>query len=210
MSGKPKQPAHHHRSGPRLDARVRKSRDALGDALVALMQEKQFEDITVQDVLDRAGVSRSTFYQHFKDKDDLFASDAGEFFEQIAHALTVQGDQSDRVFPVREFFEHVAAMKTFIASLAASGKLHDNMAQGRQHFARGIERRLAGLGRARGLDPATRPVIAMAYAGVVISLLLWWIDHDMARTPAELDELFHRLVWSGLEVKSPPRTAPWV
>src|SRR5947208_3389919 len=54
------------------DPRVRRTRDALGDALVALMQEKEFASIRVQDVLDRAGVGRSTFYEHFKDKDDLF------------------------------------------------------------------------------------------------------------------------------------------
>jgi AcrR family transcriptional regulator len=196
---------------PPIDARSRKSRDALGDALVALMQEKQFEDITVQNVLDRAGVSRSTFYHHFKDKDDLFDSDAGEFFEQVGNRLTLQGDPTDRVFPIREFFQHVSAMKTFIANLAASGKLHENMAQGRIHFARGIERRLSGLGRARGLDPATRPVIAMAYAGVVVSLLLWWLDQGMVQDPAELDELFHRLVWTGLETRTPARAqAPWV
>jgi AcrR family transcriptional regulator len=43
-------------SGKKTDARVRRTRDALGDALVALMQEKPFETITVQDVLDRAKV----------------------------------------------------------------------------------------------------------------------------------------------------------
>lgn len=45
----------------KTDARVRRTRDALGDALVALMQEKPFDTITVQDVLDRAHVGRSTF-----------------------------------------------------------------------------------------------------------------------------------------------------
>ena len=45
----------------REDARVRRTRDALGDALVALMHEKPFDSITVQDVLDRANVGRSTF-----------------------------------------------------------------------------------------------------------------------------------------------------
>ena len=64
----------------KTDARVRRTRDALGDALVALMQEKPFETITIQDVLDRAHVSRSTFYSHYSDKDDLLMSDADEFF----------------------------------------------------------------------------------------------------------------------------------
>lgn len=211
MSGKPKQAAHHHLSGARLDARVRKSRDALGDALVALMREKAFDEITVQDVLDRAGVSRSTFYQHFRDKDDLFDSDAGEFFEQLANALRLQGDRSDRVFPLREFFEHVREMESFIARLATSGKLHDNMALARERFATGIELRLAGLVRARALPPASRPAVAMAWAGMVVSLLFWWVDQGMTPDPAEVDELFHGLVWGGVPVPNQsPRSGSWV
>jgi AcrR family transcriptional regulator len=54
-------------SKKKTDARVRRTRDALGDALIALMQEKPFDTITVQDVLDRAHVSRSTFYSHYSD-----------------------------------------------------------------------------------------------------------------------------------------------
>ncbi len=72
----------------KTDARVRRTRDALGDALIALMQEKPFDTITVQDVLDRAHVSRSTFYTHYSDKDDLLMSDAEEFFEALSMALS--------------------------------------------------------------------------------------------------------------------------
>jgi AcrR family transcriptional regulator len=46
---------------PKVDRRARRTRDALGDALLDLMPEKSFDDITVQQVLDRAGVGRSTF-----------------------------------------------------------------------------------------------------------------------------------------------------
>ena len=101
-------------SNKKTDARVRRTRDALGDALIALMQEKAFETITVQEVLDRAHVSRSTFYTHYSDKDDLLMSDAEEFFESISQTLSVCGDQSDRVFPVREFFSHITEAKQFV------------------------------------------------------------------------------------------------
>ena len=77
MSGNREASERVHSGKHRLDARARRSRDALGDALIALMQEKPFDDITVQEVLDQAGVSRSTFYHHFRDKEDLFARDAG-------------------------------------------------------------------------------------------------------------------------------------
>lgn len=182
----------------REDARVRRTRDALGDALVALMQEKPFDTITVQDVLDRAKVGRSTFYSHYSDKDDLLMSDAEEFFESVAMMLSVRGDTSDRVFPVREFFGHITEAKQFVDALTAAGKFNDNMELARGLFARGIERRLAELPKGQGISENERPAIAFAHAGALLALLTWWIDHGMKQPPAEMDELFHRLVWKGV------------
>jgi AcrR family transcriptional regulator len=56
---------------PRPDRRVSKTRKALKEALTDLILEKGYEGVTVQDVIDRADVGRSTFYAHFIDKDDL-------------------------------------------------------------------------------------------------------------------------------------------
>ena len=183
----------------RMDARVRRTRDALGDALVALMQEKPFDTITVQDVLDRAKVGRSTFYAHFSDKDDLLMSDAEEFFESISNVLSVRGDKSDRVFPVKEFFKHITEAKQFVDALVASGKFHDNMELAHGLFARGIERRLSELPRGQGISAAERPAIAFAHAGALLSLLNWWVDRGMRQPPEEMDQLFHKMVWKGVE-----------
>jgi AcrR family transcriptional regulator len=183
----------------KTDARVRRTRDALGDALVALMQEKPFDTITVQDVLDRAKVGRSTFYSHYSDKDDLLMSDAEEFFESIAMLLSVRGDESDRVFPVREFFGHITEAKQFLDALMSAGKFNDNMELARGLFARGIERRLSELPRGRGISAEERPAIAFAHAGALLSLLTWWIDRGMRQPPAEMDQLFHKMVWKGVE-----------
>lgn len=183
----------------RMDARVRRTRDALGDALVALMQEKPFDTITVQDVLDRAKVGRSTFYAHYSDKDDLLMSDAEEFFESISNVLSVRGDQSDRVFPVQEFFSHITEAKQFVDALMASGKFHDNMELAHGLFARGIERRLSELPRGQRISAAERPAIAFAHAGALLSLLNWWVDRGMRQPPEEMDQLFHKMVWKGVE-----------
>ena len=181
----------------RTDARVRRTRDALGDALIALMQEKPFDTITVQDVLDHAHVSRSTFYTHYSDKDDLLMSDAEEFFEALSAALSQHGDKSDRVFPVREFFAHLSDVQPFFKALVKSGKYHENMELARGHFARGIERRLAELPRGNAIAANQLPAIAFAHAGALLSLLSWWLDRGMRESPAEMDELFHRMVWNG-------------
>lgn len=189
-------------SSKKTDARVRRTRDALGDALVALMQEKPFDTITVQDVLDRANVSRSTFYMHYSDKDDLLMSDADEFFEAISIALSQHGDISDRVFPVQEFFTHLADVQPFFKALVKSGKFQENMELARGHFARGIERRLAELPRGRSIPPNELPAIAFTHAGALLSLLTWWLDRGMRESPAEMDQLFHRMVWNGVSGKS--------
>jgi AcrR family transcriptional regulator len=185
-------------SKKKTDARVRRTRDALGDALIALMQEKPFDTITVQDVLDRAHVSRSTFYTHYSDKDDLLMSDAEEFFEALSMALSQHGDKSDRVFPVREFFAHLSDVQPFFKALVKSGKYHENMELARGHFARGIERRIAELPRGKNIPANQLPAIAFAHAGALLSLLSWWLDRGMRESPAEMDELFHRMVWNGL------------
>ena len=182
----------------KTDARVRRTRDALGDALVALMQEKPFETITVQEVLDRAHVSRSTFYTHYSDKDDLLMSDSEEFFEALSMALSEHSDISDRVFPVQEFFTHLADVQPFYKALVKSGKFQENMELARGHFARGIERRLSELPRAKSIPANERSAIAFTHAGALLSLLAWWLDRGMREPPEQMDELFHRMVWNGL------------
>jgi AcrR family transcriptional regulator len=182
-------------SKKKTDARVRRTRDALGDALVALMQEKPFETITVQDVLDRAHVGRSTFYSHYSDKDDLLMSDADDFYERVSMGLSARGDKSGRVFPVKEFFSHIAEAKRFVNALSSSGKMQENLELARGHFARGIERRLTELPRGLSIPESERAAVAFAHAGALLSLMTWWIDRGMRQSPAEMDELFHRIVW---------------
>src|ERR1700686_4075388 len=106
---------------PKVDRRVLRTRDALGDALVDLMHEKSFDDITVQQLLDRAGVGRSTFYVHYRDKDDLFLSDVEDFLELVSSALKRQGASTKRLLPVQELFTHIREVREFYASLGGAG-----------------------------------------------------------------------------------------
>jgi AcrR family transcriptional regulator len=187
----------------KIDRRVRATRDNLGDALIALMHEKPFETITVQHVLDRAKVSRSTFYAHYSDKNDLFLSDVEDFFEMFSTALIRRNDTSNRVAPVEEFFSHIADMRQFIASMTASEKIRDAMALGQGHFARAIDQRLATLPATRQLSPTRRSALAHASAGSLFSLLNWWIHHGGSATPAQMDALYHQTLWSGITPLAP-------
>jgi AcrR family transcriptional regulator len=190
-----------------IDRRVRATRDGLGDALIALMHEKPFETITVQHVLDRAKVSRSTFYSHYSDKNDLFLSDVEDFWEMMSTALIRQGDTSNRVAPVQELFSHVADMRQFIVSMTASQKVRDVMELGHGHFARAIDQRLSTLPAARNLSSTRRSALAHSSAGSLFSLLNWWLAHGSSATPAQMDALFHQTLWSGINTVPAPLSA---
>ncbi|HEX7958279.1 MAG TPA: TetR/AcrR family transcriptional regulator [Terriglobales bacterium] len=182
----------------RPDARVVRTLDSLGNALVALMHEKPFDSITVQEVLDRAAIGRSTFYAHFRDKDDLFLNEIEQFFSLVSTMLSRRHDTSNRVAPVTELFSHIADVRQFYAALVASGKIHDVMELAQGCFARGIEQRLIELGRTRGLDASHRAALANSFAGALLSMLSWWINHHMQPSPAEMDKLYHQMVWAGV------------
>jgi AcrR family transcriptional regulator len=181
-----------------MDARVKRTRHALAIALIELMREKPWSRISLQDVLERSKVGRSTFYEHFRGKHDLFESDADDFFGQIANALPDRNDPSERVVPVKEFLSHVKEMGSFVDNLIESGMLHDNFSLGQEHFARAIERRLEQIPRAASLPAADRPALAQAQAGAFMSLARWWMRRGMKEAPAAIDALFHRQFWSGV------------
>ena len=61
-------------SKPTIDRRIRRTRQLLLNTLVDLILEKGYETITIQEIIDRADIGRSTFYFHFQDKEDLLLS----------------------------------------------------------------------------------------------------------------------------------------
>jgi AcrR family transcriptional regulator len=160
------------------------------------MHEKPFTQICVQDVLSRAHISRSTFYTHYSSKDDLLLSDSEDFFELMAFHLSRPDERSNRLAPVREMFTHIAAVSEFYSAMVASGKLHDILELGEGYFARGIEQRLNQF--KANLTPVQRAALASSFAGAFVSLMLWWIRHNMPSSPQEMDELYHRTIWCGI------------
>lgn len=182
-------------SKQKLDRRVRHTRDVLGDAMIELIQEKPFSEITVQQVLDRAEIGRTTFYTHYRDKDDLFLSDVDEFFETMSTLLIRRNDKSNRVAPVCELFAHISEARKVYAALAASGKLYDILELGQGHFARAIEQRLAGRLPASTLSSTA---IAQGYAGALLSMMSWWVADGMRISPEQMDDIYHHMVWSGI------------
>jgi AcrR family transcriptional regulator len=181
------------------DQRIRRTHERLGRALVELMQEKPIDSITVQEVLDRAHVGRSTFYLHFRDKDDLLLSQLETFLETMSTTLTLRNEKSHRVVPVSEMFAHIGDQQKMYRALADAGRLNDffDLAQG--YFGRAIGLRLIKSGRLAKVSQRELDARASALAGSLLSLLRWWLNRGAKESPAAMDELFHRIVWKGAQ-----------
>src|SRR5438067_9701914 len=67
----------------RVDPRVVRTQQMLRDALIALILEKGYDAITIQDITDKAGLRRATFYLHYKDKEELLFAILGETFDEL-------------------------------------------------------------------------------------------------------------------------------
>lgn len=181
------------------DPRGARTRARLGMAFVELIHEKPMEEVTVQDVLDRAEVGRSTFYLHFRDKNDLLLSQLEMFCEFQSRVLIENREKSLRVMPVAEMFEHIGMQNAFYRILVDAGRINDFFDLAQEAFARGIRQRLLDSGRLDRISKRELAARANALAGSLISLLRWWIDRGGKESPAAMDELFHKMVWTGLQ-----------
>src|SRR5215469_12444022 len=155
------------------DQRIRRTQMRLGAAVIELIQEKPIGEVTVQDVLDRASIGRSTFYQHFRDKDDLLIAQLEGALEHMSTMLLRTREKSRRVVAVNEILSHIGARNKIYQAFADAGRLSDfyDLAQG--YFARGIAQRL------REISPTPKPsqrelnARGVALAGSLLALLRW-------------------------------------
>ena len=198
MSGKKKTIVRVESSPARQDRRVRRTRSRLALAIRQLIQQKPLQQIIVQDVLDQAGVSRSAFYAHYSDTQDLFLSDMDQFLQLMATCLSRAAHQSERLFPVQEFFAHVGEAEPLRLALARSDRLSDFYDLAREHFARGIEQRLSEIPRSGALPRMERSALAHALAGAMLSQLDWWLRQRKRLSPEQMDRNFHRFAWAGI------------
>jgi AcrR family transcriptional regulator len=176
------------------DRRSRRTRQLLGDALVELMLEKHFENITVQDILDRADVGRSTFYAHYTDKESLLLSQ----IEHIIHELEEYASDSRSIhhglLPSLALFRHVKEqrrlMQAFVWGRGAEILTQDFQGQ----ISKMIEQNLRAMTGDAIIFSVPVSVIAKFVMSTFLMLLRWWFDEDMRNTPEEMDEMFQKLV----------------
>ena len=194
----PKREPRARAAAPREDRRVRRTKRALGVALIELMMAEEFDAITVQRVIEKAKVGRTTFYAHFRSTDDLLLSDAERFFGMLTEYFERPGVAGNRVAPVAELLQHVRDVRAFQRALDRAGRrdvMFDLLAG---HLAKLIARRISVLVP----DPRTLsvpiPIASRMYAGALVELVRWSADREETHSPAWVDARYHEVVWLGL------------
>jgi len=102
----------------RVDRRVGRTRARLGQALRKLMEQRPLEKISVQDVVELAGVSRSAFYAHYDDKVDLLLSDIG-LPEMSGYELIKAIREHDPETARKRMYDHIVQSKHKVLRLTA-------------------------------------------------------------------------------------------
>lgn len=182
----------------RPDRRIGKTRRALKEALTDLIVEQGYEAITVQDVIDRADVGRSTFYAHFTHMDDLLMVILADL--QALGPDTSRWKADDPAFGwTLELFRQFGAGKRLAKALTSS----QSGALARRETTRWLEdlarAELSRLRAPRKLDPIRLETVVRFLVGTFIGFMDWWLREENEHLPAEtVDHAFRSLVLPGV------------
>jgi len=187
---------------PKPDRRIQRTRQLLHEALIALILEKGYDAITLQDILERANLGRSTFYAHYRDKEDLLLSGFQALFDafqkeylQVASPLAdpVQAGRDLSLFFFRHAGSHHGLFRAMIGEQGSKRIIEHTQAYLTQLIRSAITTRLGDRQQDLPVD-----LLAHYAASSFLSLLTWWLDHDLPYTPEQMDTLYQRLVFPGL------------
>lgn len=186
------------------DRRVRKTRTLLVQALGSLMHEKPYDTIVVKEILHRANVGRSTFYTHFRDKDELLGCAMDDLLER---SLTgpASAPRSERLLrfslPV---LEHIDRQRRGADGLPGArgmtrrgrAVLHERLEQQIGELIAGELRR--GLGERASNLVAPAELLVRYVTSTFTTVLDWWVESQRELTAREVDRLFRGLVLPAL------------
>lgn len=191
-----------------VDARTQRTKTALAYALIQLIQESgSFEDISVRQILQRAGIGRTTFYAHFRSKEDVLHSTYEGMFGAHKEQLRQDTSAKPRLFPVSEFFEHLAGARPVMVAFRKAGLADDMRSQFIGYAADIIECRIRELKLSTTVQPR---LAARMLAAALIESMDWWFDHESI-SPAEIDTAFHLLAQTVIaNSRSARRNDAWI
>jgi AcrR family transcriptional regulator len=184
---------------PSIDRRIQKTRALLVSALRSLMHEKAYDAIALKEILHRANVARSTFYTHFRDKDDLLSTAMSDLLRSSAVAPARRAEGVLRFsLPV---FQHVDQHRRAPGGRPHAGgmtvsdraRLHERL---EREIARTIDDEVRRGMHARASAQVSVPAeLLIRYVTSTFTTVLdWWVDSDSALGPADVDAWFRALV----------------
>jgi AcrR family transcriptional regulator len=186
------------------DRRVLRTQQLLRAALLSLVEEKGFEELTVQDIIDRANVGRATFYAHFDNKEDLLVS-GFDGLRLALRDLQIQarsrgGDSDEQLFSFsHEMFAHIAEYRKVFRAMVGkpSGALVQQLLQ--KIVVDLVRDDLKALWVRRGHRSAPAEAVVQFVTGGLFGLGMLWAAGKLALSVEEVDVLFRRLAILGVK-----------
>jgi len=180
------------------DRRMKRTRQLLSGALIDLLVEKRYDAITVQHIIDRAGVGRSTFYSHYRDKEDLLVSSFEKALDSFSTFMNV--DRGTVQIPSSlEFFKHAQENHRLFKALTRGRVIDLLFEKGQDFWSRKLEEQIEKA-LAEGRQSAVPlPILANYVAGTFLTLLKWWLNNGMCYSPEQMDQMFRQLVAPSVE-----------
>jgi AcrR family transcriptional regulator len=180
----------------RQDRRSQRTQQALMDALISLLAVKSYNEISINDIIDRANVGRSTFYAHYQAKDDLLKSGFERVLDILIHQINTsavdQGLRLDTTLFFRHAQGHYEIYRTLVWGSGFDVLTKDGHAALSAKFQESFTLLLSG----RPEPSIPLAVVSYSVAGTLLILLKWWLDNKMPYSPEYMDEIFQQLVLS--------------
>ena len=180
------------------DRRIQKTRSLLHEALASLIHEKAYDSIAVKEILDRANVGRSTFYMHFRDKDELLVSGIHDMLSAVQSKRPPASAKRDEriIWFSLPIFEHIHRHRR--GGEARMGT------RGRAIIHEHLQNVLAKLivddvgkhpqGRRKAAGQISPDLLVQYVASTFILVLNWWVENESPLPPKEVNDLFRALI----------------
>jgi AcrR family transcriptional regulator len=170
------------------DRRSQRTHKALLQAFLVLLRQRKYGQIHVADIIAKADVARSTFYDHFKSKDDVLLESMSGIYATLADIVEKDAKPERLVGLLQHFWDNrLLARDLFSGPSAALGPKH-----GTRHLACAIEERLAAQYRFRKIEPEVPLwLAAIQVAEGTMALLRDWLTGKAACGPASLAKGLH-------------------
>jgi len=167
-----------------MDRRTRKTREALYSAFISLIVERGYDAISVQDIIDAADVGRTTFYAHFKSKDELLISGFHRLRDELHSMLDAAASTGTWTF-VEPLLQHAKAHRGLYLALlnGGGGRLADREFQSIVEDM--VTNELAGQG-------SDRMSVALL-SGSLILAVRCWIEIGTTDRPASIVAAFRAM-----------------